>query len=102
MIEDLKTLYAVFDLLNNKEISVSPSMSNPEKTHYIRFLSPLLKWINGGIPVNKWTLVKMQEELTAVNHCYYQTSELREPIRINNCPYIQILDKLLEELDNNE
>lgn len=99
MINELKTLYSVFDLLNGEEISHSPSMSNTQLTDYSKFLKILKKWIQ-GTPINKWTLNKMQNELKNINHCYYQPHKLKTVIRINNCPYIELCNKLMEEIED--
>ena len=97
MNKDLLTLYSVFDLLNNQDISTSPSMSNPATYNFYGILISLQVAI-GKSKVYKELLDSMLTFLQETNHCYYQPSELRPPVRINNCPYLQICDKLLKEL----
>ena len=100
MNKDLKILYSVFDLLNGEDISPSPSMSN--STPFYAML--ILRYLEISIKYNDKPsydyLNYMKSKLEEVNHCYYQPSELRPPVRINNCPYIEICDKLLKELKN--
>ena len=98
MSKDLKTLYSVFDLLNGEDISHSPSMSNPQTFHMDGTLQYLQEVMDNKRELTLGGLGNIKSLLIAVNQCYYQPSEIREPVRINNCPYIKICDKLLEEL----
>lgn len=97
MNKDLLTLYSVFDLLNNKEISTSPSMSNPRTYYFSGILMTLQRAIDNQTLPTKQELQLQKDFLQETNHCYYQESELREPIRINNCPYLEIIQQLMEE-----
>lgn len=95
--KDLLTLYSVFDLLNNQEISTSPSMSNPTTYYFAGILTTLQRNIDNNTTPTKTELKLQYDFLTETNQCYYQPSELRPPVRINNCPYIEICNKLMEE-----
>lgn len=97
MNKDLLTLYSVFDLLNNKEISTSPSMSNPRTYYFGGIIRTLKRAMDNDVLLTKQELSLQKDFLQETNQCYYQESELREPIRINNCPYLEIITKLMEE-----
>ena len=98
MNKDLLTLYSVFDLLNNKEISHSPSMSNPATYNFTSILNYLERIRDDTDTLNQLALNTMKDLLNETNQCYYQDNPLREPVRINNCPYLTIIQKLEEQL----
>ena len=97
MNKDLLTLYAVFDLLNNQEISHSPSMSNPATYDFTSILKYLEDVQNNKKELTFLSLMDMTALLNETNNCYYQESELRQPIRINNCPYLELINNILEK-----
>ena len=95
--KDLLTLYSVFDLLNNQEISHSPSMSNPATYDFTSILKYLEDVQNNKKELTFLAIMEMNALLHETNQCYYQPSELRPPVRINNCPYIKLINELLED-----
>ena len=98
MNKDLLTLYSVFDLLNGEEITYSPSMCHPKTYNFNNLLRMLQEAIQENYTLTIQDIESIKDLLMDTHNQYYQPSKIREPIRIQNCPYIQICNQLMEEL----
>ena len=102
MTKELKTLYSVFDLLNGEEITYSPCMCNPKTYNFTQLLRMLQDTIDKKHTLTINDITHIKELLMDTHNQYYQPSKIREPIRIQNCPYIQICNQLMEEIEDVE
>ena len=98
MIDYIDTLITQFIELHKRKISNSPSMSNPSTYDFYGIIIYLNNIAEDKQKLNKNRLDTILTLLKETNYCYYQPSQLREPIRINNCKEIEICNKLMEEL----
>ena len=98
MSKDLKTLYSVFDLLNQQEITYNPCMCNPKTYNFIQLLRMLKEAIHENYTLTVNDITHIKELLMDTHNQYYQPEPTSDPIRIQNCPYIEICNQLMEEL----
>ena len=98
MTKELETLYSVFDLLNQQEITYSPCMCNPKTYNFTQLLRMLQEAIQENYTLTIQDIESIKDLLMDTHNQYYQPEPTSDPVRIQNCPYIQICNTLLKEL----